>query len=180
MYAGAVRGETKRYLTYRCDNKDCPRVKKSIRGNVIFDFIYNLLKEGLHFTEEDYDRYLEAMKSLTGKRQDSLQGEIHSKMGQLKVVEREISNISYKMLDFPNNSVVRESNEKRVEEYSNERDQLKADLARLNAQVADPKQQVVTLENFLNLSKNAGLAIQLGNEVAKDLYLSTFILELFC
>ena len=55
-------------------------MKKSIRGNVIFDFIYNLLKEGLHFTEEDYDRYLEAMKSLTGKRQDSLQGEIHSKM----------------------------------------------------------------------------------------------------
>lgn len=168
MYAGAVKGETKRYLTYRCDNKYCTRKKKSIRGKVIFDFIYDFLKDGLHFTEEDYSRYLKAMESLTGKHQDSLKAGINSKMGRLKALEREISNISYKMLDFPEDSIVREANEKRVEEYGNEKDQLKADLARLNTQIADPKQQVVTLENFLNLSKNAGLAIQLGNEVAKD------------
>ncbi|MFH1533507.1 MAG: recombinase family protein [Nitrospirota bacterium] len=182
MYAGAVKGETKRYLTYRCDNKYCPRKKKSIRGKVIFDFIYDFLKYGLHFTEEDYSRYLKAMESLTGKRQDSLKTEINSKMGRLKTIEREIADISYKILDIPENSIVREANEKRVEEYGNERDQIKADLASLNARIADPKQQVVALENFLNLSKNAGLAIQLGNEVAKDsicrlLFLNFFVDE---
>lgn len=58
MYVGASRGSKgTRYLNYRCNTDDCPRVKKSIRGKVIFNHIYDFLKDGLHFTEDDYKYY---------------------------------------------------------------------------------------------------------------------------
>ena len=35
----------KKYLYYRCDNKDCKRSPRSIRAKVIFNFIYDLLED---------------------------------------------------------------------------------------------------------------------------------------
>ena len=168
MYVGAVQGHKYKYLTYRCDNKYCTRQKKSIRGKVIFDFIYDLLQNGINFTEEDYQKYLEDMKQLTGKKHEELKAIIYSKEGRLKILEHEIREIAYKVLKFDEDSPIRRVNEKRVEDYEIEKDQIKSELVTLKGQLVDPDQQIITLENFLNLSKNAGKAVQTDDPVIKD------------
>ena len=47
----------KRLLYYRCDNSECSRVKKSIRGKVILNFLYDFFTTKFKLTETDYKRY---------------------------------------------------------------------------------------------------------------------------
>ncbi len=169
MYAGAVTGgSNKKYLTYRCDNEFCSRKKKSIRGHIIFDFIYDFLKNGFGFTEKDYQNYLSVMKQNVGKKHDELDKEIHSKEAKIKILEREIADISLKVLDLDKDSIIRKTNEGRVEADQAEMEKLKTEVTLSKTQRANPEQQILTLENFLNLSKNSATTVQLGNEIVKD------------
>lgn len=168
MYAGAVQGHVYKYLTYRCDNKYCKRVKKSIRGKVIFDFIYELLEKGLSFGEKEYKQYLSAMKGLSGSRLEKAEREIHSKEARLKVVEREAIDTAIKMLNFAKDSPVIEIYEKRVADLKSEGTLLKADLVELKKSLPNPEEEVLTYENFLNLCRKAGTAIQTKDPVIKD------------
>lgn len=54
-----------RYLYFRCSTLYCERKKKSIRSKVVLDFTYDLLKDGLNFTEAEYKQYLDGIKHLS-------------------------------------------------------------------------------------------------------------------
>ena len=45
------------YYYFPCDTKKCKRDGKSIRGKVIFDFIFDFLRQNSFTTEEVYDAY---------------------------------------------------------------------------------------------------------------------------
>ncbi len=169
MYAGASRGGSgTRYLSYRCDNKFCTRKKRSIRDRVVFDFIYAFLKDGLNFTEQDYKSYLESMTSLSTSKMEELRIDVHSKEGRIKILNAEITDISYKIINFKDNKIVYTANSERLEDLQDEMDMLKADVAKSKELLKTPEKDIVSFEQFLNLSKNAGTAVENGDAVIKD------------
>lgn len=169
MYAGASKSSSgKRYLFYRCDNRFCTRKKKSIRAIIIFKFIYKFTQRGLSFTEKEYQQYLSSLKSVSGLKREKTQMELHSQQGKLKSIEREIQDISYKILDFEKDSIVRSVNERRLNELQDVQERTKASILKIKEMIGDPSQEAVSYEQFLNLSKNAGMTIKMGDSVVKD------------
>lgn len=168
MYPGPSRSRSSKvYLYYRCDNKYCPRKKRSIRGKVIFDFIYKFLDEGFNFTKKDYDKYYGDIIKLTEAKREDLLFEIHSKEGLLKNVKMQVKDISYKLFD-EKHPIVKEQNQGRLNEAIDTQQQLEANLVRLKQKITDPEVERITIEQFLNLSENAARVIQSGDTLVKD------------
>ena len=169
MYAGASKSSSgRKYLYYRCDKNYCKRENKSIRSKVVFDFIYKFLDEGLNFTEKEYQQYLNTLTTITGNRRENILIEVHSKEARIRYLSGEIKDISYKILQFDKDSVVKKNNEERLEQYQKEVDELKANVAKLKDQITDPEEETISLKQFLNLSRNASKAVQMGDSVVKD------------
>lgn len=178
MYAGASRSHTgKRLLYYRCDSDLCSRRKKSIRGKIIFNFIYKFLSEGLHFTEKDYDKYYTNITSLNYEKREKLQFEIHSKQGLLRGAKAQVNDIAYKILD-EKNIIVKEINEKRLTEIQESVVVLEAEIEQLKQQITDPQTEKLSVEQFLNLSKNAAKIIKSGDVIVKDVISRSIFLNL--
>lgn len=170
MYPGASQGY-KKYLYYRCDGKYCTRkekgIKRSIRGKVIFDFIYKFLEEGVNLSESEYKKYYKGLMRLTVAQREKMLLEIHSKEGIIKSNRVQIRDISYKLLN-EQNKTVKEINEERLEEMKLQSDILGVEVTKLKDQIRDPEQEKITIEDFLNLSKNAVSTIKSGDAVVKD------------
>lgn len=168
MYAGVSKGKTKNYLFYRCDTKFCKRKKRSIRSKIIFDFIYCFFEEGLNFTEADYHKYYSGLTQLSRKKQQELELTIYSKQSVLKQTETSIRDISYKLVDYDLPPIAKKINEERLVELEEARQTLKTEIATLKQKIPDPEKERITIEQFLNLSKNAGKIIQSADQVVKD------------
>lgn len=158
----------KRYLNYRCDNKLCVRKKKSIRAKVVFNWIYDFLKDGLGLTEKDYHSYYDNLTKITDNARQKIAIDIHSLHGRLKVINREIKERSLE-LGKPNVlPTVKQVNENRVIELEQERDEINQKVEELKGKLTNPEDDRLSIEQFLNLSKNAGVIIQKADAVVKD------------
>jgi DNA invertase Pin-like site-specific DNA recombinase len=158
-----------KYLNYRCDNKPvCLRKKKSIRARVVFNFIYKFLEEGLNFAEKEYNEYYSDIKKTIENKRNKIAIELHSKRGLLTVIEADIRDRSLKVLDFDKKSTVRKVNESQIEELELQKLQLESDISGLKDQLVDPEKERLSIEQFLNLSKNASAIVQSANAVIKD------------
>ena len=186
MYAGASRGgggKRERYLNYRCDKDYCvrnskenrdkkwndqTRIKASVRGKIVFDFIYDFLENGLNFTEKEYKDYLKSITSLTSEKREKLGFELHSLQGRLNAITREMKDVAYKVIDYDKDSTVRKINEDKISELEQEKESLEGKVAKIKEKLVDPQKEILSVEQFLNLSKNATVAVQKGDGVVKD------------
>lgn len=169
MYAGASKSSSgKRYLFYRCDKTYCQRKKKSIRAKVVFDFIYKFLENGLNFTEKEYKQYLSSMTKVTVNNREKVLHKIHSHEARSRFLRSQIQDISFKILDFGKDSVVRKNNEERLKNYQEELERLAAEIVELKKHITNPEEEAMYIKQFLNLSKNASRAIQMGDGIVKD------------
>ncbi len=169
MVVGASTSKTgKRYLNYRCDNKQCTRKKKSIRGIKVFDFIYSFLEEGLKLTEKDYVEYYEKLNLLAGQKRQKLSIRLHSLEGSLKAITGEIKDRALGVINIANTRA-KKVNEDRITELEAQEEQIKKDIMIIKKQLTDPEQDKLTLEQFLNLSKNAEEIAKSGDAVQKDI-----------
>lgn len=157
-----------RYLNYRCDNKLCSRNKKSIRAKEVFNWIYGFLKGGLNLTEGDYKRYYHDLSKLTDVKRQKIGIEIHSKQGRLKVIEQEIKERSLGLLKLDIQPTVRKVNEDRVIELEQDKADITQQIEGLKMKLTNPEDDRLSIEQFLNLSKNAGAIIQSADAVIKD------------
>ncbi len=157
-----------RYLNFRCDNKECTRKKKSIRSKVVLDFIYQFLEKGLNLTEEDYKDYYQNMTELTDENREKLNIELHSRQGLLRRVEGEIKDISLKVINIDPKSPIRKVNEDKVLELDGQKEQLENEITQLKTKVTNPEQDRLSIEEFLNLSKNASTIVQSADAIIKD------------
>lgn len=155
-------------LYYRCDNKLCSRQKKSIRAKIIFDWIYDFLKDGLGLTEKDYNRYYNNLTKITDNTRQKIGIEIHSLQGRLKVINQEIKERSLELGKQSMIPTVKATNENRVIELDGEKVNVEAKIAKLQAKLTNPEDDRLSIEQFLNLSKNAGVIVQSANAVIKD------------
>ncbi len=157
MRVGASKSRMgKRLLYYRCDNKNCTRKKKSIRSKAIFvDFLYKFVADGLNFTEAEYKKYYEGISHITDQKRQKLRMELNSKRGALKVVKREIDELTYKIVGYKQEDRIWIANRKRLDGLEDQEKELTQDIAKLDKLLADPERDKLSLEQFLNLSKNA-------------------------
>ena len=168
MRTGQSRGNTKRYLFFRCDTPDCSRLKKSIRSKVIIDFIYKTLEKGLNLTEAEYKQYYEEMTAIVDENRGKLQVELHSKRGALSAVKQEIRERGLGLLERKVSETVKKVNEERIAELDFQKGVLEEKIGELNAQLKGPEKEKLTIEQFLNLSKNAAGIVKSGDAIAKD------------
>lgn len=167
-----------RYLYYRCTNNDCTRKKKSIRGIEVFNFIYKLLEGGIELTEKDYQYYHDNLTGQADKRRLELRTEINSKDGALKATKRRSKNIGLKLIDYKKDSPVWKINNEQLEKLEADIKDLDKQIKELKAELNDPEQELLSIEQFLNLAKNAGSKVKKANEVGKDLICRIIFLNL--
>lgn len=179
MRVGPSSGQTKKYLYYRCDNPDCTRKQKSIRAKVIFDFIYDFLAEGLNLTEADYHQYYDNLTQANEMKREKIMLKIHSLQGSLKQVEGEITERSLGILGLDKKSTIYKVNEHKIDELGLKKDSLDGDIGKLKALLTDPDKDKLTLQQFLNLSKNAVNIVKMGNAIAKDVICRKVFLNFF-
>lgn len=180
MAPGASKsGRGTRYLYYRCTNNNCVRPKKSIRALVIFTFIYELLKDGVTLTEKDYQAYYDRLTGQATKENIALRTEINSKEGALKATKRRIKDIGSKIIDYKQGSTVWNVNNDRLTELEKERKDLEDKIKELKEKQTDPEKDVLGIEQFLNLAKNAGSKVKAADEVGKDHICREIFLNLY-
>lgn len=158
----------KKYLYYRCDNKDCVRKPRSIRAKVIFNFIYGLLEDGLNFTEAEYNEYYANLMAITDEEQQVTRTELHNKQGLLKHTKREITELSLNLAHLPDGRAKEEALNK-VSDLENQEEELERQIVDLEKLIRDPQSDQLSVEQFLNLSKNASLIVQSADERIKDI-----------
>lgn len=169
MVVAPSSGSSKRYLYFRCDNPNCTRKKRSVRAKVVVDFIYNLLHEGLNFTEKEYKDYLKSITVISDERRASIRLDLHNRQGVLKHVSSEIKETTYRLIRFDKESRVYKENMDRITHLEDEERTLKKNISKLEGKLRDPEEDKLSIEQFLNLSKNAERIVQSADEKVKDL-----------
>ena len=157
-----------RLLYCRCDNELCTREKRSCRVRFITEFIDTVLKDGLNLTEKEYQIYLEGMKQITDEQRGRFERDIRSLRGRQTNVNLELSKRSLAIIDFDKSSPVYEVNLKQIEELKQEKEQLVRKIDELTTKLIDPEKIKLSLEQFLNLSKSAAMAVKSADAIKKD------------
>lgn len=167
------KSEKIKILSYRCDTSYCPRKDKvlklsqSVRANVIFNFMYDMLKD-FTVTREDYDQLSKRLVSANQVKLQELAVKVHSKQAALKSVEREIKERSLKILNLSPDSAIYKNNEQYITELDTQQEQLSDEIIKLKAQVTSPDDDTLTFEEFLNVANNASLLLKAADVAAKD------------
>lgn len=94
--------------------------------------------------------------------------EINSKEGALKAANRRINNIGLKLIDYKQDSPVCKVNNEQLAKLEEDRKYLEKLIKELRDELNDPIQKLLSIEQFLNLAKNAASKVKAANEVAKD------------
>ena len=157
-----------RYLYYRCTNHDCKRKKKSIRAMTIFKYMYSLLENGVELTEKEYRYYRDHLMSESDSERLTVKTEINSKEAALKATKRRSKTIGLKLIDYSQDSPVWKVNNEQMLKLEADSKDLVKQISELRDQLTDPVQEVLSIEQFLNLAKNAGSKLKAADEVAKD------------
>ena len=183
MVTGASKGRGgTRYLNYRCDTKDCPRqaknMKRSCRGNIVFNFIYDLLNNGLNFTEERYDEYRDSALLQNEKGRQKLQTQLHSMQGAMKSAEAKAKETALSLANETKDSPSRKYINERVTNLEYQAAELAKEIGELKTKLDHPEQDVLSIKQFLNLSKDASAKLKAGDVIAKDVIVREIFLNI--
>ncbi len=107
-------------LTYRCDNPNCTRLVKSFRAGHVFNSIADMLSK-IELTDEAYERYSKQIDSMTGTKIVALKEEIQSLNGVLNHIKKELKDRSLAVPSLVPGSVIRKTNEERIDELDENR-----------------------------------------------------------
>lgn len=168
MYIGPSTGHTKRYLLARCGTTTCSFRNKSVRLKVVFDFVYAFTKEGLNLTEKDYNKYYNELVSVSDAKKQKLIVLLHSKEGSLKYVSGELRRLTLGIIKLEKDTEAWRIAENEINKLTADKESLVEEINQLKQLVDKPLDDKLSLEDFLNLSKNAAKIIQLANAQAKD------------
>lgn len=167
MYAGASKGH-KRYLYYRCDTKGCSRTPKSIRANKVFDGIYRLFEGGLGLTAADYEHYRTRLGSINERKREQLAIKLHSAQGARSAVQRDITDRSLAIVNYDKDSTIWKVNNEEIKKLAAQLEGLEHDITHITQDMHKVEGQSVSIEQFLNLSKLAGIKLKSAGPAAKD------------
>ena len=180
MYiAPSTSGDGVTKLLYcRCDNKSCQRhlpipkskrgLKKSIRMKYVFNFVYELLEEGLKLTEKEYNDYYGSLKTISKKRKQEIRSKLNNRRGLLKKLKIDLKELGLSILKQTTSNTVRGLGEEKIAELSAQKLSIEKEIKKLEEVLAKSEEEVMSLEQFLNISKNAYTVVKEGGPEIKD------------
>lgn len=160
-------GSGKYVLSYRCDNKQCTRVPRSLRAKHIFNSIYEMLDK-LELGDEAYASYSKALDGMTEEKLVAIKQDIHSKRGALAQLVKKINEIALGLGRLNPQSLAYKPNEVELERLSSERDDLQDKIDKLQQKVAQPARIRLDKDEFLNLMKTVADKMRAGSAAEKD------------
>ena len=183
MYGGASKNrQGKRYVYYNCQNKECVRSAKSVRGEVVFNHLYDCL-EHVSMGDKEYKEYCAAVDSHIEKYTDALKTKRRSLVGkknQTKALlddeNRRYSFIADPVAHTPEGAL--ESARNRIKVLDDKIIDLNNEIADIDKKLAQPERVKLARDEFLNLLKTAAQRMKCGNFVEKDAVARTFFLNL--
>ena len=164
---------SRKILSYRCDNQYCQRKNKelklnqSVRAIEIFKFMYEML-DGLDVNREDYEKLCKRLETRNKAKLQETVIKIHSLQGAVKSIDRDVTERSLKIISLKKDSPVYKSNEKYIEDQSAKMQGLQDDIEKLQEQVTDPDEDIMSYEAFLNIVNNAGKLLRAADVGLKD------------
>ena len=183
MVVGASSGHLERYLYYRCDNRECERrtkgIKTSIRSKVIFNFVYEFLKDGLNLTEKEYNEYYDNLKTLGDNERQKKRFEIEHYEGLRRNFMKEVKRIGLALGKLVDNDTAYQINSEELEKTKLNQSQVEATIEKLKSELSDEEEDKLSLEEFLNLSKNAAKTVKAGDAIVKDTICRELFLNFF-
>lgn len=167
-------GRRQRYLYFDCKNKLCPKHKlglkrKTTRAKVIFDFLSDLLKNGLGLTDRDYLKYQEWFSNGLVVRNAKIKNQININDGEIKSRRRWIKDKSLEIMKPDVNKTVKKAVEDQIDDWQGELEAMETENKILEESIMDPEAGKLSLENFTNISKNAATYVKEGDPHVKDL-----------
>lgn len=93
---------------------------------------------------------------------------IHSLQGAVKSIDRDVNDRSLKIISLKKDSPVYKSNEKYIEDQSAKMQGLQEDIEKLQEQITDPDQDIMSFEEFLNIVNNTGKLLRAADVGLKD------------
>lgn len=156
-----------RYLYYTCRKDTCSRFNEGTRGKVIFDWLYDFLKDGLSVTKEDYEELILNRKNNVSTIKNRIEAEVRQIERKIKELDERIDKISYRILDIEN-VTIRKSLEKQAEQMKEQREELEIELERKKEQRRELTSVDVTWDKFVNITKNIADKLKKGDKHQKD------------
>ena len=167
------KSEKRKILSYRCDNKYCMRKSKdlklsqSVRAIEIFKFMYEML-DSMEVNRDDYEGLRKRLEIANKAKLQQTAVKIHSLQGAYKTIERDIKERSLKILSLDKSSPIYKTNESHINDLSVKSQELLDDITKLQEQVTDPVEDVMSFEEFLNIVQNAGKLLRAADIAVKD------------
>lgn len=158
------------YLYYRCDNKPfcSTRRKRSIRAKFVFDFIYNFFVKNLNFDKSDYEFYISSSKRLLKERQVQINTQLATARAELGKLNQEQDGLILALGRLNEGTSSSERAKENLNKIEGRKDSLENEIKDLENLKTDPTSQIVSLEKFLNLVKNAANIVKSADQVEKD------------
>lgn len=162
-----------RILSYRCDNRYCQRKNKdlklnqSVRAIEIFNFMYTIL-DGVDVNREDYEKLRKRLETRNKAKLQDTRIQIHSLQGAIKSIDKDVTERSLRIINHSKNSPIYKTNEKYIEEQTAKMQELQSQADKLQNDITDPDQDIMSFEQFLNITKNAGKLLRAADVGLKD------------
>jgi len=131
-------------------------------------FIYDFLDNNLKITEKEYQKYLDETDALNVEATSNTYQQIHTLEGQVKAITQDIKESSLGLIKINSKSPAFNIVNDKITSLDNEKTGLEEKLRDLRSTLKSPESQRLSMDEFLNLCKNAGAIARSANEVQKD------------
>lgn len=168
MAVGASKGKNKKYLYYRCDNKECS--VKSIRAKYIFDALYQTLDK-FKFTDAEYNEYKKNIGENSKERIETLRTERKSLQGELNALKRNIEGLNHKYLELDKEAPksLRESLALEIDTTDDRRVKIEKRISEISGILVDADKIYLSRDEFLNTLKLLPEQMRNGDSRQKDI-----------
>lgn len=150
------------YYNYRCETKDCPFYKKSVRARKVLDFAYEFLDEHIFATKGNYRHFRVDMERYISEQVKSISAEIRSTTQALNNAKTDYESSKTLLAQKPELSKHYDLDKKK-----DAIDKLKRQLADLEDNRESIKQAPISYEDFLELFKSVSVKLRESSDMGQ-------------
>ncbi len=171
-------GKVNKYLYYRCDNKGCYFHGKSVKPQMILDFIVDFLRENNFTTEEAYNDYLAEMKSLNIGKNEELSGMLKSFNKRLESVKNTIED-DKKLLRTEEDETMKSVYKDDLKEALKKQEEIEGYIAQTKEELTKLKDGFLSFTEFLELFQKLPSVVENSKDLTeRDFYIRKVFLNL--